>query len=629
MREALGWLLAVAIVLAVNAAVVLLVGIHGNFPLSDDWAYAWPVRSLCEQGEIELLPWTGASAVAQIGYGAALCKKLGFSFETLRASTLVLGTLADLGLLMLLRLFAVPLSVALVATLAFALTPLRVNLAFTFMTDVPFTAFAIWSAYFYARGLQSRRTLELALGATLAVAAVLVRQHGIFVAAAAALAALPLRDPDRGVQFVPPEVDPKAARTLRRRLGLKPAPPPAPTTTSEDVAAAPSEPSQTADQAAQQATHQASQDAWRARLIRAAICFGPPTIALLFFYAWLTLLHGAPEAAARKASEATKLDMLTLGNLVFRGLQTLGASLLPLTLLAAGLVLRTVPVRSFFAVLVLGVTSGLLWARDGALMPYLPNVVYDFGVGALTLRDTLFLGFPPPVEGGVLFRWPLTIAATVSAGVLIACLSSASKALRDAKSDFVALALLFLLGGSLLHTRYYFDRYLLPALPFAALLGAMGLEAIRARRRAILEKAVMDVAETRARPNAAAAVMLLVVACFAVGGTRDYMELNRTRFALLDRLVAEGVTPDRIDGGFEFNAWHLAKASGRAPTDTEVVIGRESSAKSWWWVIDDEYVISTRELDGYSIHAHQAYGRVLPPGETNVYALRRQETPEP
>jgi hypothetical protein len=609
MRAALGWLLAVAVVLAVNAGVVYLVGVHGNFPLGDDWAYAWPVRSLCEQGEIDLLPWTGASAVVQIGYGAALCEKLGFSFETLRASTLVLGVLADLGLLMLLRLFAVPTSVALVATLAFALTPLRVNLAFTFMTDLPFTALAVWSAYFYARGLGSRRTLELALGASLCVAAVLVRQHGIFVAAAAALAALPFRHPDLGVQIVPPEIDPKAARTLRRRLGLKPAPLPA-----ADLPAEPSEP---------------AREPYRARLVRAAICLGPPAAALVLFYAWLFWIHGAPEAVARKANEATNLDLLGLGNLAFRGAETLGASLLPLTLVAAGLVLRTVPIRSFFAMLVLGVASGLLWAREGALMPYLPNVVYDFGVGALTLRDTLFLGFPPQLEAGVAFRWALTIVATVSAGVLVAALSSVSKAVRAAESDFVALVLLFLLGGSLLHTRYYFDRYLLPALPFAALLGAIGLESIRVRRRAVLEKAVRDVAETRARPSAAAAVMLLAVGCFSVGGTRDWMEMNRARFALLDRLVAEGVTPDRIDGGFEFNAWHLAKTSGRAPTDAEVVVGRESSAKSWWWVIDDEYVISTRELDGYDIHALHIYRRALPPGEATVYALRRRNPPQP
>ncbi len=622
MRAALGWLLAVAVVLAVNAGVVYLVGVHGNFPLSDDWAYAWPVRSLCEQGEIDLLPWTGASAIAQVGYGAVLCKKLGFSFETLRASTLVLGVVADLGLLVLLRLFAVPMSVALVATLAFALTPLRVNLAFTFMTDLPFTALAVWSAYFYARGLGSRRTLDLALGASLCVAAVLVRQHGVFVAAAAALAALPFRHPDRGAQMAPPEIDPNAARALRRRLGLKPAPLP----TAEP---SPSSAPPAAEVAPPKESDERAHEPYRARLVRGAICLGPPLVALLLYYAWLYLLHGAPEAVARKASEATNLDLLGLGNLVFRGSQTLGASLLPLTLLASGLVLRTVPIRSLFAMLVLGVASGLLWAREGALMPYLPNVVYDFGVGALTLRDTLFLGFPPPLEVGVAFRWPLTIVATVSAGVLVAAISSASKTLRAAESDFVALALLFLLGGSLLHTRYYFDRYLLPALPFAAVLGAIGLESIRARRRAVLEKAVRDVAETRARPSAAAAVMLLVVGCFSVGGTRDWMEMNRARFALLDRLVAEGVTPDRIDGGFEFNAWHLAKASGRAPTDAEVVIGHESSAKSWWWVIDDEYVISTRELDGYDIHAHHIYRRALPPGEATVYALRRRDPLQP
>ena len=200
-----------------DALVAWAIGVHGNFPLGDDWAYAWPVRSLCEHGEIDLLPWTGASVVAQIGYGAALCKQFGFSFDVLRMSTLVLGAASDVGVFLLARSLAVSTPLAFFAALAFSLSPLRVNLGFTFMTDVPFTAFAVWSAYFYAKGLQRRSLGGIAVGAVLAAIAVLIRQHGIFIAAAAALAALPAYDANRGERVLRDSDDRSRARRCRSR----------------------------------------------------------------------------------------------------------------------------------------------------------------------------------------------------------------------------------------------------------------------------------------------------------------------------------------------------------------------------------------------------------------------------
>src|SRR6185295_12333992 len=75
------------------------------------------------------------------------------------------------------------------ATALFALNPLYVNLAFTFMTDVPFTALLVWSAYAYARGLTERRIAWIGWGAVAATGALLIRQQGVLIAIAAALAA--------------------------------------------------------------------------------------------------------------------------------------------------------------------------------------------------------------------------------------------------------------------------------------------------------------------------------------------------------------------------------------------------------------------------------------------------------
>ena len=166
--------------------VTSLVGVSGEFPLSDDWSYAHTAKHLCEHGELELLPWTGASVILQAGYGALLCKLMGFSFETLRYSTLVLAVVAVTCFGVLLGQLGIRGKTAALAMVLFGLNPLFVNLSFTFMTDLPFTALALAATCLYVSGLTRRNSMVLMTASLLCAASLLVRQHGIFVAAAAA-----------------------------------------------------------------------------------------------------------------------------------------------------------------------------------------------------------------------------------------------------------------------------------------------------------------------------------------------------------------------------------------------------------------------------------------------------------
>jgi hypothetical protein len=540
--------------LAFDLAVTLAIGWHGEFPLSDDWAYAWPVRSLCEAGTVDLLPWTGASIVAQVGYGAALCKLFGFSFETLRVSTLVLGAAADVGVLLLARRSGLSPALAFLAALTFAVSPLRVHLGFTFMSDLPFTAFVVWAAYFYARGLGARRVGLLVAGSVLAAIATLVRQHGVFVAGAAALAALV----------------PALARDAYDQTGFV------------------------------------------TRLRDAVACTAVPIVVVGIYYYWLFALHGAPEAVARKAAEATDVGLLAIANLAFRAVETLGLLLLPLAAVAFAASARAAPRRLLTAISLLTAAAAFLLLREQASMPYLPNVIHDTGVGALTLRDTLHLGMPAPYALGAVFRAPLTVVATLAAAAVLTTWAGGIGSIARGENDagrFVLLALILLFAGSLLHRQYYFDRYLLPILPFACVLTMTTIKRMR----------------TEGAPFAwvVASLATLVLAWFSVAGTHDYLAWNRARYAQLDELAAGGIAPERIDGGMEFNAWHLAKASGYAPTDAEVKIGQSERQKSWWWVVDDEFVIAMQPLEGYAIRARRPYRRWLVPGEGAVYTLER------
>ncbi len=534
-------------IFAAAAAIVLAVGPSGDFPLSDDWSYAYAVEGLCRDGELRMLPWTGASLIFQAAYGAALCKLLGPSFEILRASTIVLAVSAICAFAMLLRDLRLPPTARTLAIATVGLSPLYINLSFTFMTDVPFTALCLWAAFFYVRGLgDPAQPRALIAGAALATAALLVRQHGIFVAAAASIACL--WPGVRGAEA----------------FGMKPLP---------------------------------------RRFVDAVAAGALPATAFIAFHIWLFAFRGAPAGIENKVTEAAGTGWVELGNLSFRALEYLGLLLVPVAIAQARAISRTRRTPLIASAILLGGCILFLYLRDGELMFYLTNVLHDFGLGALTLRDTLFLGKPPVHSIGIGLSITLTAVATASAGVLIASWTNAISELREAPKAFILFCFVLLAASSLLHAAFYFDRYLLPVLPFAAPAALIGL------------------APARSAPAAWVAAGLL--GWWAVAGTHDSMEWNRARYAALADLEASGVSPREIDGGMEYNAWRLAAALGTWPTKEEARPGKPDSARSWWWVVDDRYILSFRPLNGYSIHRSMEFRRWLIPGTGQVLVLER------
>ncbi len=527
----------VAAIVAGAACVVAAVGFRGDFPLSDDWSYAYSVRSLCSDGTLRFLPWTGASLILQSWYGAALCRLFGFSFDVLRLSTIALASAGTVAFFLMLGHAGVRGAPRGLATALFALDPLYVNLSFTFMTDVPCTVFAVFAGYAYVRGFVAERRTWLFAGGLSASAALLIRQHGIFVAGAAAFTALA-----------------------------------------------------------------ASNRPWRARLADAIAAGAVPLTVAVVFHLWLFLLHGAPGAVAHKIDEATRLDVLSLVNAAFRGLETIGLVLVPLALAARRDVVARHPRLVAAVAAFLGLLAGALYLKEGAAMPYLTNVMYDLGLGASTLRDTLFLGLRPPIELGAPLALILTVAATAGAAFVAVACGDALVRRHTPVATFLALATLLVFLGTLLQWRYYFDRYLVIVVPFA-----IATLATTAR-----------IAVTRT-----SVALLALLAWYAVAGTHDYMAWNRARYGGLAELAAAGVGPRQIDGGMEFNAWHLAPSLDRWQSDDDVRPGKPPTTKSWWWVVDDQYLASFRPLPGYGVRSTHEYRRWLVPGTGRVVILER------
>ena len=218
-----------------------------------------------------------------------------------------------------------------------------------------------------------------------------------------------------------------------------------------------------------------------------------------------------------------------------------------------------------------------------------------------------FLGLPAPEHLGTPLRIVLTVVSTLSAAVLIAAWRLSWPRFADTKRTFVAFAAVFLFLGSLLHLGFYFDRYLLPVIPFAA--------------------AVLAAGQPELRVGAAAWALALALAWYAVAGTHDYMAWNRARFAMLSELESAGTDPRSIDGGVEYNGWRLAHDLGTWPTTEEARTGQPATKRSWWWVVDDRYVVTFRSLEGYALKAQRQYRTWLVPGQGRVLLLERAGPP--
>lgn len=159
---------------------IAVVGVSGDFPLNDDWAYARGVASVLNHNALELDTWPAMTLITQVGIGIVYGKIFGFSFEVLRWSTLVNALLGVLIYYSICRRFAgtVP---ALFTAALLLYNPLFFSLAFTFMTEVHFLLFVFACLYSFFRYSEENRPIHLIAAAILGTLATLLRQPGILV----------------------------------------------------------------------------------------------------------------------------------------------------------------------------------------------------------------------------------------------------------------------------------------------------------------------------------------------------------------------------------------------------------------------------------------------------------------
>jgi hypothetical protein len=344
----------------------------------------------------------------------------------------------------------------------------------------------------------------------------------------------------------------------------------------------------------------------------------PVMIALFTLPAFVALQIGFEHAVTRTSWDGVLLSLLSqapadMSRHIARAILDIpyiGLFIAPffLSIFSLSLIRRSAAVRRRAAIG--GVVAFALTAMlsvKGKLLPNLGNVLMKSGVGPLTLRDTYVLKLErPSIPDYLDALWIAVAAFGMYVGILALGVAGheaykLASSLKDPQRRRLwwpqALMISFAItywAGVILRPAPVLDRYLIPLiLPFCALL--------------------LPYRSTRVDPGAAASALTVFIG-FSFCATHDYLAWNQARWRAADSLMAAGASPREIDGGYEFNGWFLYDPSYRPRPD-----------KSWWWVEDDKYMITSGPMEGYHVSTSFPFRRWLGLGAPRVFALIRDD----
>lgn len=536
---------------------IIIINPLGNFPLNDDWAFGQTVKHLIEKGDYRPPGWTGNSLLTNALWGALFCIPTGFSFNALRISTLILSLLGVIGLYLLARELGKQQWLSAIAALTLCFSPIYYALSNTFMTDVPYTAITIFASICFVRNLKNDSNLAFLVGTIFAIAATLSRQSALSVPVAFAIAS-----------------------TLKNGVSFR-------------------------------------------NILRAATPFVCCVSVLLVFQQWLATTGRTPALYGTKFDNLyhalTNLKAIPIAKQVYIALLYLGWFLLPILLFVLGSIYKEKNTNktaslifSSSAMLIAGVFISMqVCEKIKILMPFFDtgNIIIESGIGPLILHDTYFLDLNKITALSAVFWTTVTVISLLGAALLITAIGlnilNWRQKLKRAKINDKEAAGVFLFLNAIIYLIPifiigYFDRYLMPAIPFLAA-GIVNISPHTPQ------------AATRTC-RFASIVLLCAFSFFSICGTRDYLTWNKIRWDALNNLMATGdITPADIDGGFEFNGWHLYN-----PQYTK------KPQKSWWWVERDTYRIGFGPMPNYTTTKEYSYRHWMPPHVGKIVVLKEK-----
>ena len=581
--QASGWgFLPVAV-----AFVLLLLAVspQGDFPLNDDWIYSSAVKQRLATGHDVIDMDTSAYLYPQRFYGTALGWLFGFSFTLMRVSGLLAAFACLVFAYRILARLGFRTFLCFAGTVALLANPIFLNLSYTFMTDIPYLAFFLAALLLYIRAAQTGEKLALWGASFLTIIALTQRQTGLLLTPAVMIFFFlqrkrrPLSPFDWAVLLLP--VAAFAALTAARGGG----------------------------------NLQGFDPRW-----------------LLNPSEWAKLYRLVPLSKLRQMAGADPLDLfaiVTLSLPAYLGLFTLPlllggwlGSLRKRAALPAGLfTVSALCAGGFFAAQSFLQGTNVAGRLQVTSMPFLTNILNRCGVGPAAgnvLAGECVSVLPDAAWQGV------TIAAVLGGALLSALgihwgfrklLAIRWKALAYSPSGEeraekgVSCVGLMVLAGAFQILPFYVvwpqDRYLLPLLLPAAVL-------------------VLETFRNVRWSAAATALGLIIFYLYGAVSVQDYLSWNRVRWELSGELLAEGVPPEHIDGGFEWHGWHFAYKYPRS------VKPKRTSPYLLWFThiipnLDPVYAITFGEVPGYSVLRVREFPTHLPRSDPRMYLLKRNE----
>jgi hypothetical protein len=552
------------ILVALWTVIALIVNPVGEFMVNDDWAFVRALETLTFEGKMPTTGWGpswapgGPSLIVHLLWGRLFTFFGGFSVTVLRISVLTLGILGSCGLLVLLRLAGASPWVALWAALTLVANPLFLSQSFTYMSDITFAAMAVFSLLFLQAGVQRESTPLLVVGLLFALCSILTRQLGVIIPLAFIIACfLHPRGTDLGrwkMIFLVTLVDlvPWAAyEYFLFKIGSTPI-----------------------------TQHQVFHN----------LLLYPQTQGLP---SYLTFLYA---------------------NFFQAGLLYVGFLISPVLAIKYRFLAEWRAFRYFFIILTstfLLLESALLTGLIDLPVFFSRNVIFDFGIGPILLRDTYILEItrtaiiPKPLYYLLLYWGILNLGALL--GLMYWSLRRVFKPEGGAVHQEIKFLPLFALLAGLMYLGMitpggFHDRYLIPVCMFFIVWVVSDLEFGRDQSFGL--RAVL-----------VGLVPFLLMAVFAVLGTHDFMDMKRSQKEAQDFLVNQvHVQPCDIDGGLEFNGFHCYSPDFHP-----------GKGLSWWWVKKEDYLLTLGPLPDYKVVRSFPFKRYMGP-DGAIFVLKPHKT---
>ncbi len=532
----------------------------GDFPLNDDWAYAESVKTLLTTNKIVIPDWSAANFFTQVIWGWLFTLIFGFSFTVLRFSTLTLtlGLLGVIAAFKLSREVGVPIIIAALGALLLMVNPIYFASSNTFMTDIPFFTLSTLALLFLTKVINTDDTVYLILGIVAIGLALLIRQLGFAVSIGYAVAYL-----------------------LGRKLSLR--------------------------------------SIFRA-LAPLIVCI----LIQVMFRLWLSSNDHVPSMYGAQINQIKDVLLLAPLNMVriFGGhaintLLYIGLFLSPLLLLVWYNQYKKLTLSKTLQLALIVILIYVVLRQIGmSHWPLVGNVLDSHGIGPMLENDSAGYSILTHEHHGVNFFWKLIGALSIwfTGYMLYLMHTSIRKTWGDYKNQTLKVSRLrvqmFFLCVMIVYcfptflVQGFFDRYLLlPILTCSILIQSrINFLAKLSRLRFVI-----------------ITLMVTVIGTLTIAATHDYLAWNRARWVALNDLVYKtGVSPTRIDGGFEFNGmWLYSKKAAKV------------EGQKGWWVADDEYLIAytfgaKTKSEGYSVLATYPVFSYLSFSPKNIYVLHRK-----